>query len=230
MHEAGRLGQSHSVAERSLCVWRQQTLHRYAEDAGDAHEVAELGVCRSTLDALDRGPVDAGPLRQSLLCQVLLKACHSDAVTQGYLSFTNPLILITWHQPRSAQQDQLVSSRKEASCDQCRSVGRSAHPLGRPAVVHGGLPTQDVSGTAPWTSPPYGYPAQRPPIRYRGSGDASFALSPAAMNEVSGSQMGVDLAHRNDLRRLESSGTDRRRRGFCRSRYVRTSDQVTSNR
>lgn len=76
-----------------LRVWREQALHRDTEDAGDAQQVADLRVRSAALEALDCGAVDAGPLGEAFLCQVLVNAGYADAVAHGSLGFADPLIL-----------------------------------------------------------------------------------------------------------------------------------------
>lgn len=76
-----------------LRVWWQEALHGHAEDAGDAQQVADLRVRRAALEALDGRPVDAGLLRQALLCQALVNPGHADTVAHGFLGFADPSIL-----------------------------------------------------------------------------------------------------------------------------------------
>lgn len=83
-----------------LCVWREQALDGYTEDASDAHQMADLRVRRATFEALDRRSINARPFRQKLLRKPFVSPCDANAVPHHSLSIANPLILFSWHQPR----------------------------------------------------------------------------------------------------------------------------------
>ncbi len=80
----GACGRTQGAAAASALAVRQQDLHGDAERSGEAPQRPEprrLGV--TPLDALQRVPADAGPVREGLLREVRPQPSLSDALADG---------------------------------------------------------------------------------------------------------------------------------------------------
>lgn len=70
---------------------------RHVERPGDAHQVAVPRVVLASLDALDRGPVDAGACGQLLLCEVSVESLCLNACPKCSAGIGDPLRLVCRH-------------------------------------------------------------------------------------------------------------------------------------